>query len=197
MSNYFSTLNEVDCSKHIERKGGFSYLSWPFAVKELLTRHPDATWEVAEYNGAPYTTTPAGCFVKVSVTVNGHTRSQVHPVLNNNNQTVKEPNAFQINTSIQRALVKAIALHGLGLYIYAGEDLPDKPEEPPPFATEAARKAYVDGMLTALHAKDPLGMRQLVDELNQEQQLDIWGAFDSTERAAIKKLLAQTAPEAK
>ncbi len=68
--------------------------------------------------------TEAGCFVQVTVWSGGIARTQVHPVLDNRNQTLEKPNAFQINTSIQRCLAKAIALHGLGLYIYAGEDLP-------------------------------------------------------------------------
>ena len=72
--------------------------------------------------------TDAGCFVQVSLTVDGVTRSQIHPVLDNVNKTVMQPNAFQVNTSIQRCLAKVIALHGLGLYIYAGEDLPEIPE---------------------------------------------------------------------
>ena len=74
---------------------------------------------------APYMTTNAGCFVRVSVTCEGVTRSQVHPVTDNRNQTIAQPTAQDINTSIQRCLAKAIALHGLGLYIFAGEDLPE------------------------------------------------------------------------
>ena len=129
--NYFDELSKVDCSKHIEKKGRFSYLSWPFAVSELRKRHPDATWEVIKsQDGLPFTMSPAGCFVEVAVTVGGVKLSQIHPVLDNNNRTIAEPNAFQINTSIQRCLVKAIALHGLGLYIYAGEDLPEAGEDP-------------------------------------------------------------------
>ena len=125
MSNYFEKLSEIDCSKHVEKKGKFSYLSWPFAVSELKKKHPKATWEVKkDASGAPYTQTPSGCFVEVEVDVDGVKLSQIHPVLDNRNQTIGEPNSFQINTSIQRCLVKAIALHGLGLYIYAGEDLP-------------------------------------------------------------------------
>jgi hypothetical protein len=79
-------------------------------------------------NERPYMQTDAGCFVQVSLTIDGVTRSQIHPVLDNVNKTVMQPNAFQVNTSIQRCLAKVIALHGLGLYIYAGEDLPEIPE---------------------------------------------------------------------
>jgi hypothetical protein len=129
LENVFDKLDKIDVSSKSEKKGQFTYLSWAWAVRELLRVAPDATWEVHEWgidgNKQPYMQTQAGCFVKVSVTVNGVTREQVHPVLDNRNQTIKEPNAFEVNTSIQRCLAKAIALHGLGLYIFAGEDLPD------------------------------------------------------------------------
>lgn len=122
--NYFESLNKINVSGHVEKKGGFSYLSWPYAVAELRKHHPDATWEVKRFNNLPYMQTPMGYFVEVEVIVNGIAMSQIHPVLDNRNQVIKEPSVFHINTSIQRCLVKAIALHGLGLYIYAGEDLP-------------------------------------------------------------------------
>lgn len=196
MTNYFTALAEVDCSKHTEKKAGFTYLSWAFAVKELLARHPDATWKVYEdANGAPFIATALGYFVKVGVTVNGIERIQVHPVLDNANKALKEPNPFQINTSIQRALVKAIALHGLGLYIYAGEDLPDKPEEPPAFPNASQRTAYIEGLSAFEKAGDPLGTRQLWDELNNDQREDIWDAFSAKERSHIKALLKETATQ--
>src|SRR5207248_5664492 len=74
--------------------------------------------------------TETGYFVEVAVTVQGVTLSQIHPVLDGKNRPLFEPSAFDINSSIQRCLVKAIALHGLGLYVYAGEDLPDGQIEP-------------------------------------------------------------------
>lgn len=125
MSNYFTDLAGVDCSAHVEKKGRYSYLSWTHAVAELLKRHPESTWTVYEHDGSPYKETPAGCFVKVGVVVNGIERVQWHPVLGDNNRPIEKPNCFQVNTSVQRALVKAIALHGLGLSIYAGEDVPN------------------------------------------------------------------------
>ncbi|KMN42301.1 Sak single strand annealing protein [Bacillus sp. LK2] len=123
--NYFSKLAQIDCSEHVEKKGRFSYLSWAWAVKKLREIDPTATWEVKRFNGAPYLKTDCGYFVEVEVTVQGLPLSQIHPILNNQNKPIVEPNSFDINTSIQRCLVKAIALHGLGLYIYAGEDLPE------------------------------------------------------------------------
>ncbi|KIL35841.1 phage protein [Cohnella kolymensis] len=128
--NYFSKLAAIDVGEHIEKKGKFSYLSWPYAVKTLRETDPTATWEVVRHEGMPYLKTECGYFVEVAVTCQGVTLSQIHPVLDNNNRPITQPNAFQINTSIQRGLVKSIALHGLGLYIYAGEDLPESAEEP-------------------------------------------------------------------
>ena len=125
MDNYFARLNQLDVSKHIEKKGQFSYLSWPYAVAQLRLADPAATWEVKRFDGLPYLKTECGFFVEVAVTVDGVTLSQIHPVLDHRNQPISSPNSFHINTSIQRCLVKAIALHGLGLYVYAGEDLPE------------------------------------------------------------------------
>jgi len=76
-------------------------------------------------DGSPFHKTECGYFVDVWVEVDGISLSQIHPVLDNRNDPIEKPNAFQINTSLQRALAKAIALHGLGLYIFAGEDLPE------------------------------------------------------------------------
>ena len=128
--NVFETLNKIDVSQYTEKKGKFNYLSWSYAVRELLKVCPTATWEVHTFQGVdgtdqPYMKNGTGAYVQVSVNVDDVVRSQIHPVLDNRNQTITDPNAFQINTSIQRCLAKAIALHGLGLYIFAGEDLPE------------------------------------------------------------------------
>jgi len=124
----FEKLDSINVNEYTEKKGQFTYLSWSWAVRELLKVAPDATWIIHKFgetdNQQPYIKTEAGCFVQVTVYVNDVGRTQVHPVLDNRNQTIEKPNAFQVNTSIQRCLAKAIALHGLGLYIYAGEDLP-------------------------------------------------------------------------
>jgi len=124
-TDYFAQLAAINVNEHVEKKAGFSYLSWPFAVSQLRHADPTATWEVRRFGGLPYLACDAGVFVEVAVTVQGVTLSQLHPVLDHRNRPIPAPTAFEINTSIQRALVKAIALHGLGLYIYAGEDLPN------------------------------------------------------------------------
>lgn len=131
-TNYFAKLNAIDVSKHMERKGKFNYLSWAWAVGQLRQADAGATWEVKRFDGLPFLRTEVGYFVEVAVTVQSVTLSQVHPVLDGGNRVIEMPNAFDINTSIQRCLVKAIALHGLGLYVYAGEDLPEVTEKPEP-----------------------------------------------------------------
>ena len=128
--NTFEKLNSVDVSKFTEKKGQFNYLSWAHAVRELLKACPEATWEVHLFDNSdgtkqPYMKNGTGAYVQVSVDVEGVIRTQIHPVLDHKNSPIDSPNSFQINTSIQRCLAKAIALHGLGLYIFAGEDLPE------------------------------------------------------------------------
>jgi hypothetical protein len=127
-SNYFATLNQVNISEHLEKKGPYSYLSWVHAVTKLREFDETATWEVKRFNGFPFLHTELGYFVEVAVTVQGITLSQIHPVLDGRNRPILSPTPFDINTSIQRALVKAIGLHGLGLSVYAGEDLPTTTE---------------------------------------------------------------------
>ena len=125
----FKQLAAIDVSHYVEKKGQFNYLSWPYAVAQLRLADPQASWEVRRFDDKPYLMTELGYFVEVAVTVQGLTLSQIHPVLDGRNQPIEQPTPFDINTSIQRALVKAIALHGLGLNVYAGEDLPTHIEE--------------------------------------------------------------------
>lgn len=205
MDNYFSELNKVDCSKHVEKKGKFSYLSWPFAVGELLKRHPDATWRVFENpDGLPYFKTETGYYVKVGATVNSVERVQWHPVLTQGNKTDWEPDAFQINTSIQRGLVKAIALHGLGLYIYAGEDLPEgdgaAPQEPitPTGGAWEAESEESRAFLQKV-ANEVLLMMKEGDDINAynhileqkfgaEEYTAFWTRFTAAERKKLKNV---------
>ena len=84
-SNYFVELSKIDVNKHVEKKGQFSYLSWPFAVSQLRQFDPVATWQVQRFDGLPYLNTEAGVFVEVAVCVKGVSLSQIHPVLDSKN----------------------------------------------------------------------------------------------------------------
>ena len=122
----FMKLFKTDVTKYIQKKGKYSYLSWSDALAELKKVCPSARHGITKAeDGSPFFQTACGYFVEAWVEVDGISLSQIHPVLDNRNKSVEQPNAFQINTSLQRALAKCIALHGLGLYIFAGEDLPE------------------------------------------------------------------------
>ncbi|HDR4736870.1 TPA: DUF1071 domain-containing protein [Bacillus cereus] len=129
--NYFAEMAGMDVTKYLEKKNGFSYMSWAHAVEQLKRKHPDAKINVKRFPEpetggllVPYIRTALGYFVEVEVIVNGVSVSEPFPVLDFRNKPIAKPTTFDINNSIQRAKVKAIAGHGLGLYVYAGEDLP-------------------------------------------------------------------------
>jgi hypothetical protein len=133
-SNSFVQLAATNVNEHVEKKNGLSYLSWPWAVDQLLRADPTATWQYRDFAGSPHLTLADGtAMVFCTVTAFGQGRTMQLPVMDHRNKAIANPDAFAVNTAMQRCLVKAIALHGLGLYIYAGEDLPeaDKPVEEP------------------------------------------------------------------
>ena len=178
--NYFSELAAINVSEHVEKKGQFSYLSWPYAVAKLRSFDDTATWEIKRFNGLPFLPTDYGTFVEVAVTVRGVTLSQVHPVLDARNKAIPVPSAFDINTSIQRALVKAIALHGLGLSVYAGEDLPSTESD----ATYLIRPA--SGLQPA-----PFGrVREALEQ--QRSQLPSTELLTANQLRYVRKLIAET-----
>lgn len=125
-----SELLKINVNEHTEKKNGLTYLSWAWAWAEVLKIDPDAQWFAHEYgpqgSEVPYMQLPDGsCMVKVSVTIKGKCKGCMLPVMNHRNQAIKGPDAFQVNTAIMRCMAKAVSMHGLGLYIYAGEDLPE------------------------------------------------------------------------
>ena len=127
--NYFTDLNGVDVSKKVEKKNGLSYLSWAWAWAELKKRYPDSTYTIYENeNGLFYHTDGRTAWVKTGVTVNGIEHIEYLPVMDyrNNSIPLDKLTSFDVNKAIQRSLTKAVARHGLGLYIYAGEDLPEE-----------------------------------------------------------------------
>ena len=125
--NYFEQLNNINVQDKIEKKGNLSYLSWAWAWEQLKIKHPKSQYKVYEReNGIIYWTDGKTAWVKVSVTVDDIEHIEYLPIMDYKNKSipVDQVSSFNVNTSIQRALTKAIARHGLGLYIYAGEDIP-------------------------------------------------------------------------
>lgn len=128
---YFNILNSIDVSDKIEKKNGLSYLSWAFAWGELKKKYPDSTYTIYENaQGWNYHTDGKTAWVKTGVTVLGVEHIEYLPVMDyrNNSITLDKITSFDVNKAIQRSLTKAVARHGLGLYVYAGEDLPETSE---------------------------------------------------------------------
>lgn len=124
-----SDLLSINVSAHTEKKGGLTYLSWAWAWAEVLKVDPLATWVVHTY-GPQGTEQPCmwigeTAMVHTSVTIKGTRRECMLPVMDNRNNAMKNPDSRKISDAIMRCMTKAISMHGLGLYIYAGEDLPE------------------------------------------------------------------------
>lgn len=129
--NYFRTLNAIDVNDHTEQKANLTYLSWAWAWTEIKSLYPDTTYTIYENkDGWNYHTDGKTCWVKTGVTCNGIEHIEYLPVMDHRNKSIPAGNvtSFDVNKAIQRSLTKAVARHGLGLYIYAGEDLPE-PED--------------------------------------------------------------------
>lgn len=132
--NYFEELNAVDVSGFTEKKNGLTYLSWAHAWRELKKRFPKSYYTVyqneLEWN---YFSDNRTCWVKTGVTVVTSDGEEIEhieylPVMDYRNKSIPADmvTSFDVNKAIQRSLTKAVARHGMGLYIYAGEDFPDE-----------------------------------------------------------------------
>jgi hypothetical protein len=175
-------LLKLNVNDHVEKKNNLSYLSWAWAWAEALKADPAATFEVKTFPDTncvevPYMNINGTAMVWVTTTLFGKPMMCMLPVMNHRNQPIQNPDAFQVNTSIMRCMTKCLALHGLGLYIYAGEDLPEedtpsptekaapKPRAPKPIQptewdnSDESRTLFADGMIEyASHCTDKAGL---------------------------------------
>lgn len=154
MENYFSILNDINVNGKTEQKNGLTYLSWAWAWGEVKKMFPDATYTIYENaNGWCYHTDGKTCWVKTGVTVNGIEHIEYLPVMDFKNRSISFDNvtSFDVNKAIQRSLTKAVARHGLGLYIYAGEDLPETEAEQQ--KEEQPKKTPRELLIAKLHEK--------------------------------------------
>ena len=175
MRSGVSNMLALNVNDHVEKKNGLSYLSWAWAWAEVLKIDHQAWWEAHEWQisrGDSHRMVPYmilddnTAMVRVDVYINDIKRSCVLPVMDHRNKPIENPNSFQVNTAIMRCLAKAIAMHGLGLYIYAGEDLPMEEEKEvkeekkaPPQEVENLT-LFAEGLLNYLDiAKDEKGLK--------------------------------------
>lgn len=131
--NYFELLNSINVNDKTEKKNGLTYLSWAWAWGEVKKKFPDATYKIYETTNPQgyvcnYYTDGRTCWVKTGVIIQGIEHIEELPVMDYKNKSIplENVNSFDVNKAIQRSLTKAVARHGLGLYIYAGEDLPEE-----------------------------------------------------------------------
>jgi hypothetical protein len=152
-----SELLKINVNGHLEKKGNLSYLSWAWAWAEVLKVDPGARWTAHEWDNNPVMYLRNGtAMVKVSVEIKGDIKTCILPVMDNRNRAIVDPDAFAVNTAIMRCLAKAIAMHGLGLYIYAGEDLPEaeKAEPNPEVLAQIAAAADQPTLLALFKSLD-------------------------------------------
>ena len=161
----FAVLNDINVNDKVKTKMGLNYLSWAYAWGELLKAYPDATLNVYNRtietsetittedkdNGVtrtvvnkstqdvPYFTDGRSCFVKVGVSIQGIEYIEYFPIMGLKNDAIpaNRVTMTDVNKALQRAFVKACARHGLGLYIYAGEDLPEAEKNAPVVVSDA------------------------------------------------------------
>lgn len=130
----FATLNAINCNEHTEKKNGLTYLSWAWAWQMVKQNYPGATYTIYEdANGTPYFTDGRTAWVKTGVTIEGLEHIEYLPIMDFKNASIPldKITSTDMNKTIQRSLTKACARHGLGLYIYAGEDIPEGEAEAP------------------------------------------------------------------
>jgi hypothetical protein len=184
MNNYFNALNGVNVNSKVEKKNGLTYLSWAWAWGEVKKLYPTTTYTIYENaTGWNYHTDGKTAWVKTGVTVEGIEHIEYLPVMDLRNKSIplESVTSFDVNKAIQRSLTKALARHGLGLYIYAGEDLPE--DEKPDFSAMAQStitKVQANAMATMIKnfGADQEKMLEAykvasLDELNNEQYADI------------------------
>lgn len=174
----FRVLSRIDVGEHIEKKNGLNYLSWAWAWDTIMRYYPDTQTDIKRpESGLPYWTDGRTCWVDVSVTVawndRTRTRSEVFPIMDHRNKSIPLENvtSFDINTALQRAWTKCIARHGLGFYIYAGQDLPNEviEEQKKPVTEEQTAK------IRELYTEEEIGKmlknlrKKKLEEINNAQ----------------------------
>jgi hypothetical protein len=196
-------LLKKNVNEHVEKKNGLSYLSWAWAWAEALKADPKASYKIEMFNCKCYMEINGTAMVFVTVTMFDKPMTCQLPVMDYRNKAIPNPDAFAVNTAIMRCMTKALALHGLGLYLYSGEDVPeegDKFEKIIISPTQGAQNdvpieelRYLEEVAIELIAMceqgDPRAALVKLDEenLDNEQKIALWTLMPSKVRAALKK----------
>ena len=193
-------LLATNVNGHLEKKNGLSYLSWAWAWAEALKADADATYKVEMFDGKCYMDINGTAMVFVTVTMFKKPMTCQLPVMDYRNKAIPNPDAFAVNTAIMRCMTKALALHGLSLYIYAGEDLPEEGRSVVITPTQGAQDNIPQEELQYLQelAVDLIAMCEQGDpkaawvklegeNLDDQQKIALWTLLPSKVRSALKK----------
>ena len=191
-------LLALNVNEHTEKKNNLTYLSWAWAWAEALKADPSASYRVEMFDGKCYMDINGTAMVWVTVTMFGKPMTCQLPVMDYRNKAIPDPDAFQVNTAIMRCLTKCLGLHGLGLYIYAGEDIPeqqpvqkitpnqgardDVPADELPYLEELAAE------ITSMVANQPSEAKQRIrdENLDEAQMRALWSYLDAPTRRILK-----------
>lgn len=196
----FNKLNALNVNDHVEKKQGLSYLAWSYAHQELMKIDPNYEMKIHEYPHpdvaneqyfVPYLASPEGYSVTVSITLKGLTKTETLPVLDFKNKSVpyKQADTFQINKTYKRAFVKAAALHGIGLYLYHGEDAPDD--------TENLRQEVMNEIKKFTEILIAQGQDVTTDEVQQKFQIKDISKLSKSDAVGHIKLIRANAKKYK
>jgi len=185
---------------HVEKKNGLSYLSWAWAWAEALKADANATYKVEMFDGKCFMDINGTAMVFVTVTMFGKPMTCQLPVMDYRNKAIPKPDAFAVNTAIMRCMTKALALHGLGMYLYSGEDLPEEgkavvitptqgamdsiPEDEQNYLRELAME-----LIALCDGEEPKAawVKLEGENLDDQQKIALWTLLPSKVRSALKK----------
>ena len=193
-------LLKKNVNDHVEKKNGLSYLSWAWAWAEALKADPKASYRIEMFNCKCYMEINGTAMVFVTVTMFDKPMTCQLPVMDYRNKAIPNPDAFAVNTAIMRCMTKALALHGLGLYLYSGEDVPEEGrsvvitptqgamDNIPPDEVQYLQEMAVELIATCEQGDPKVAWDKLEREnLDAEQKIALWTLLPSKVRAALKK----------
>jgi hypothetical protein len=194
-SELINELLKKNVNEHTEKKNNLTYLSWAWAWAEALKADSSATYKVEMFGDKCFMDINGTAMVFVTVTMFGKPMTCQLPVMDYRNKAIPNPDAFAVNTAIMRCMTKALSLHGLGLYIYAGEDIPEgeaviKPTDG--VIVSKDRKNIIADVAIAIQdrfeANDLIGAyEEYLGIHDQEEKVALWALLPSNVRSALKK----------
>ena len=194
-SELINELLKKKVNEHTEKKNGLTYLSWAWAWAEALKADANATYKVEMFGDKCFMDINGTAMVFVTVTMFGKPMTCQLPVMDYRNKAIPNPDAFAVNTAIMRCMTKALSLHGLGLYIYAGEDIPEggatiKPTDGAIVSKDRANiiADVAIAVQDRFEASDLIGAyEEYLGIHDQEEKVALWALLPSNVRSALKK----------